>query len=386
MDRGIVPVGGTIGILGGGQLGRMMAIAGRAMGLHTVVWDPVPGPAGEASDAGIWAPYTDTDAFERFVAQVDRVTYEFENVDVTVARRLAERKPVFPPPDLLHISQHRLREKEAARLAGLETTPYAALESPDDVARAVESIGLPAILKTVQGGYDGKGQWPAATREDAWAGYEALKQADQPLIYERRVDFEREVSVVVARDQEGRTVTYPVSENQHRHGILDRSIVPARVEPQVAERARQHAIAMADGLNLVGVMALEFFVTAEGTVLFNEMAPRPHNSGHWTIEAALPSQFAQHMRAVAGWAVAEPQLLSPVVMLNLLGDDVPGGPERLHELVTVPGAQVHWYGKTAMRPGRKVGHVTVVAPTVEEALARAEAVRSQLGSGCASGT
>ncbi len=380
MDSRIVPVGGTIGILGGGQLGRMMALAGRSMGLRTVVWDPAPGPAGEAADHALWRPYNDTEAFDAFVSLVDRITYEFENVDYDAAMRLAAVRPVFPPPELLRASQHRLREKDTARRLGLSTTPYAALQTVDDVSRAVREVGLPAVVKTVQGGYDGKGQARASSLEEAVTAFHTLS-AQGVLIYEKRVEFEREVSVVVARGENGHVVTYPPTENHHFNGILDYSLVPAAVPQTVEVELIRQAEALADGLKLVGVMALEFFVGRDGRVLFNEMAPRPHNSGHWTIEAAFPSQFAQHMRAVAGWTVSAPRLLAPSVMLNLLGDLFMEGLDRLPDVLTVPGAALHWYGKSEMRPGRKVGHVTVVADTVEEALDRARRVKALLGGG-----
>lgn len=379
MDPILVPVGGTVGILGGGQLGRMMAIAARAMGVHTVVWDPLPnGPASDAADAAISAPYANDEAMEAFIRQVDAVTYEFENVDHRAVLRLAERRPVFPSPELLRVSQHRLREKDRAREYGLATTAYRALYRRADVAKALEEVGLPGILKTVRGGYDGKGQARVRTVEEGLAAFDRLHRHD-PLIYEREVPFQAEVSAVVARDQRGRTVTYPVTENHHANGILDYSVAPARIAEDAAQQVRRQAAALAEGLGLVGVMALEFFVTGGGQVLFNEMAPRPHNSGHWTIEAAWPSQFTQHMRAVCGWPVAEPRLLTPVVMVNLLGDLFLDGMERLPLVLDLPGVQLHWYGKDEMRPGRKVGHLTVVADSLKEALAEARKAKTLLG-------
>ena len=289
MANTIAPVGATLGILGGGQLGRMMALAAREMGIHTVIWDPgTESPAFEAADQAVIAPYDDLEARERFLRQVDRITYEFENVDYDTARALAESAPVHPSPELLYVSQHRLREKDRARQAGLETTPYAAVLTEEDVEQAVGNLGLPAVLKTVRGGYDGKGQAAVTDLDGALRGFRDLQPAAQgyPLIYEKRADFVAEVSVVVARDEAGRTVTYPVTENHHHHGILDYSVVPARVKPAVAERAQRGAERLAEDLGLVGLMALELFVMPDGRVLFNEVAPRPHNSGHWTLDAA----------------------------------------------------------------------------------------------------
>lgn len=380
MEKRVVPVGGTIGILGGGQLGRMMALAGRAMGLHTVIWEPSgPGPASEAADGLITEPFDDRTGLEQFSNAIESATYEFENVDVTAARTLQDRLPVFPPPEVLYVSQHRLREKDRARELGLSTTDYARVDSPDGAREAAQRVGTPGVFKTVSGGYDGKGQKRIQTVQEAEDAYRTLAQPGGVLIYERMVSFRAEVSVIVARDQYGRIETYPVTENHHANGILDFSVVPARIPDELAKRALDQARAMAEGLKLVGVMALEFFISEDGRVLFNEMAPRPHNSGHWTIEASVPSQFSQHMRAVAGWHIAPVTLLSPVVMVNLLGDLFENGLERLSSVLEVEGVQLHWYGKTTMRRGRKVGHLTVLGDSVDEALSRAHAAKALLG-------
>lgn len=382
MANTIAPVGSTLGILGGGQLGRMMAIAAREMGIHTVIWDPVvESPAAEAADAAICAPYDDPGAMAQFLSQVDRITYEFENVDYDTARALSQSKPVHPSPELLYVSQHRLREKDRARRAGLETTPYAAVSTMEDVERAIRDVGLPAVLKTVRGGYDGKGQAMVSNWDEALQGFRELQHASrgETLIYERRADFTVEVSVVVARDETGQTVTYPVTENHHHQGILDYSVVPARVPEEVRRRAQRGAEQLADDLGLVGLMALELFVLADGRVLFNEIAPRPHNSGHWTLDGAWPTQFTQHVRAVMGWRVAKPRLLSPTVMVNLLGDSFLDGLELLPHLMDLEGVQLHWYGKREMRPGRKVGHVNVLADDAAGALQGAREVKRRLG-------
>ncbi len=382
MANTIAPVGSTLGILGGGQLGRMMALAAREMGIHTVIWDPAAeSPAAEAADAAIRAPYDDPGAMEQFLSRVDRITYEFENVDYDTARTLSRSKPVHPSPDLLYVSQHRLREKDRARRAGLETTPYAAVSTWEDLELAMREVGLPAILKTVRGGYDGKGQAMVTNRDEAVTGFRELQHASHgdTLIYESRADFTAEVSVVVARDEMGQTVTYPVTENHHRHGILDYSVVPARVPAEVARRAQQGGVQLAEDLGLVGLMALELFVMADGRVLFNEIAPRPHNSGHWTLDGAWPTQFAQHVRAVMGWRVAEPRLLSATAMVNLLGDLFLDGLESLPHLMDLEGVQLHWYGKREMRSGRKVGHVNVLADDAAEALQGAREVKRRLG-------
>ena len=379
MAARIVPVGGTIGILGGGQLGRMMALAGRAMGLNTIVWDPQPnGPAHEIAGQVITAGFDSEDALWRFAEGVDVATYEFENVNYETTARLSRLKPVFPPPDLLYASQNRLREKDRARQFGLATTTYRAVSSDQEARQVASTVGLPGILKTVSGGYDGKGQFAVNVIDDAGAGFQTLHVGD-PLIYEKKVAFAKEISVVVARDQSGRVQTFPASENHHDQGILDWTVVPARVPDPIQKLALHQSASMAEGLELVGVMALEFFVTTEGELLFNEMAPRPHNSGHWTIEGAWPSQFTQHMRAVAGWPVASPRVVGPCVMLNLLGDLFLEDLDGLTRVLDWPGVQLHWYGKTEMRKGRKVGHVTVLADSVGEAIQRAREVKVALG-------
>lgn len=379
MASKVVPVGGTVGIMGGGQLGRMMALAARAMGLGTLIWDEVvKGPAHQAADDIIAAPFEDRSALAAFAARIDSATYEFENVNFETAQLLEQTVPVFPPPELLFTSQNRIREKDTARRWGLDTTRYGAVSSAGQAEAAAAELGTPGILKTTSGGYDGKGQFLVLSSAQALAGFQQL-HAGEALIYEKRVDFAAEVSVVVARDQSGRTVTYPVTENHHHDGILDWSLVPARMSPESAAQAVGQACALAQGLQLVGVMALEFFVTAEGRVLFNEMAPRPHNSGHWTIEGAWPSQFTQHMRAVAGWPVAQPIHLSPTVMVNLVGDFFMDGLAKLPQVLELSGVQLHWYGKEVMRPGRKVGHLTIVADSPEHALQTARQAKIMLG-------
>lgn len=376
----LVPGRGVVGVLGGGQLGRMMALAARAMGLGIVVWDPdASAPAGKVADRLLAVPYTDPAALEAFSELVDVVTYEFENVDYEASLRLTERRAVFPPPALLRVSQHRLLEKDAASRLGLQTTPYQAVNQVDDAVRAAQVLGTPGILKTVRGGYDGKGQARVGSVEAASRAFDELRGDEHPLIYERRVSLKREISVVVARDQHGRVEPFPVVENHHRDGILDWSLVPARIDPALQARATAQACRLAEGFHLVGVMAVEFFVSDQDEVLFNEMAPRPHNSGHWTIEAAWPSQFSQHMRAVAGWEIARPEWLRPTVMINLLGDLFLEGTEPLSRVLALPGVQLHWYDKAVMRPGRKVGHLTVIADTPDEAMQTAMQAKTVLG-------
>lgn len=385
MGESVSPGSGVIGILGGGQLGRMMALAARELGLGTVVWDPeLHGPASQAADAEMNEPYDSPRALASFVHRVQRVTYEFENIPADMASNIAQMRPLAPGAELLYVSQNRLREKERARRAGLQTVGYRAVGDMGDLQSAVAELGLPGILKTVSGGYDGKGQYRLLTLDDV-LGLSPLVGSDS-FIYEQMVSFACEVSVLVARDVFGQTVTYPVTENIHQNGILHKSLAPARVAPEVSRDARQSACRLAQDLGLVGVMAVEFFVTHDGQVLFNEMAPRPHNSGHWTIEGAFPSQFTQHMRAVAGWSVAEPKLLTPCVMINLLGDLFGEGCAALVPTLAVDGVQFHWYGKKEMRAGRKVGHLTALGDSVKEADQRAEEALAILREGQKNGS
>jgi 5-(carboxyamino)imidazole ribonucleotide synthase len=380
MATDMMGIGATVGILGGGQLGRMMSMAARAMGIRTVIWDPAPSsPAFVVADGSLALPYDSAEALGTFLSQVDRVTYEFENIDWELAQRIAEDKPVFPHPHILRTSQERVREKDTARQWGLSTTPYRRVGSVSEVVQAVRELGSPGVLKTATGGYDGKGQVVIREVSEAAQAFAALAGAG-PYIYEKWVHFVREVSVVVARDVQGTIVTYPVTENYHHHGILDYSIVPARISAAQRTLVEESARRLASGLQLVGVMALEFFVSEDGAVLFNEMAPRPHNSGHWTIEAAWPSQFTQHMRAVAGWPVVPPRWWGPAVMINLLGDlFLDGQWSRVAQVATLDGVQIHWYEKREMRPGRKVGHLTIVADSLDRALEQARMAKRLLG-------
>ncbi|AEJ39280.1 phosphoribosylaminoimidazole carboxylase, ATPase subunit [Sulfobacillus acidophilus TPY] len=372
-------VGDWIGILGGGQLGRMMALAAREMGFHLVVWDPDPdAPAKEVADVCLCKPWDDPTGRAEMLAHTQVITYEFENVDPGLAAALAESVPVFPPPAMLTTTRHRVREKTAVRAAGLLTTPFRPVSSASDLAEAAKTVGLPAILKTVEGGYDGKGQVPISDASEIDRAFDTLGAGQVELIWERRVSFIQEVSVIVGRGIDGRTVTFPVTENHHEKGILDWSVVPARISEAARQRADQAARRLAEFLGLVGVMAVEFFVTADEQVLVNEMAPRPHNSGHWTIEGALPSQFGLHIRAISGWPVTEPVWLGPTAMSNILGDHLLTGPWDLAGPLDRPGVSVHWYGKSAVRTGRKMGHITAVGSSREDVVERVITARQQL--------
>ena len=349
----------TIGILGGGQLGRMLALAAARLGFKCHVLCPDPrSPAFDVVRRVTEADYLDMAALDRFASDVDVVTYEFENVPAETATFLSARKPVLPDPKVLATTQDRLVEKQFVQSLGIGTAKFAAVDSGEGLAAALAAIGKPAVLKTRRFGYDGKGQMMIRDRADP-AMFEEL--GGQAQILEAFVPFEREISVVAARGQDGQVVTFDVTENEHQDHILKTSRVPAAVTPAVAAEARRIAERIAEAFSYVGVLAVEMFVVKDGaghTVLVNEIAPRVHNSGHWTIDGASVSQFEQHIRAVAGLPLGVPVRRGRIEMINLLGADVEDAPRYLAE----PGTAVHLYGKTGVRPGRKMGHVTRVFP------------------------
>ncbi len=346
----------TIGVLGGGQLGRMLALAAARLGFKCHIFAPSPdSPAFDVVHRVSCADYNDTEALDRFAADVDVVTYEFENVPAETATFLAARVPVLPDPQILATTQDRLAEKLFVRQLDIPTALFAAVAQPAELTAAIERIGLPAVLKTRRYGYDGKGQATIKNDtdlQDAWR-----EVGGQPCILEAFVPFEREVSVVAARGQDGAVECFDVTENEHREHILKTSRVPAALSQFAVHEARRIAEAIAQKFAYVGVLAVEMFVLpGGGEILVNEIAPRVHNSGHWTLDGASVSQFEQHIRAVAGWPLAKPIRRGRVEMINLLGSEV----EDLQRWLTVPGAAVHVYGKAAIRPGRKMGHVTRV--------------------------
>jgi 5-(carboxyamino)imidazole ribonucleotide synthase len=357
-DQGqIIPPGSVIGLLGGGQLGRMAAMAAARLGYKTHVYCP-PGdnPAPQVASASTIAAYDDNAALARFAAAVDVVSFEFENVPSAAAQALAAIKPTRPSPRVLHICQDRLREKDFLATIKVPTTRYMEVARAESLERAVREIGYPAVLKSAQFGYDGKGQvriGPETKLEEAWA------QMGAPLgILEGYVDFRLELSVIAARTLDGSVATYAPVENQHRNHILDTTIVPARIKPEIAMRAEAIGQHIATELGLVGIVAVEMFVTQNDEVLVNELAPRPHNSGHWSIDGAVTSQFEQFIRAICGLPLGSAERHSDAVMKNLLGDEIEGWREILAE----PGAKLHLYGKSHARPGRKMGHVTRLTP------------------------
>jgi 5-(carboxyamino)imidazole ribonucleotide synthase len=347
----------TIGILGGGQLGYMLALAGYPLGLHFRFLDPSPeAPVGRIAQR-VTADYSDHAALEKFSNGLELVTYEFENVPVAAARFLARRVPVYPPPAALEAAQDRLAEKTLFRKLGISTTDFLLVSKPSEFAPAIEKIGLPAVLKTSRMGYDGKGQWMLRSTEDVAKAKSELPKVS--LILERFVPFTRELSVLAVRSRTGETAFYPLVENHHRGGILRLSLAPApSLDPRIQRAAEDVARRVLESMKYAGVLAIEFF-EYQGRLLANEMAPRVHNSGHWTIEGAVTSQFENHLRAVLGLPLGSTAATGHCAMINLIGDL----PEP-SEVLAIPDAHLHFYGKVSRR-GRKLGHLTLRAASPE---------------------
>jgi len=343
-----LPPGGVIGILGGGQLGRMLSVAAARLGLKCIIFDPDPGaPAAQVAWRHVCAGYDDMDALDRFGAEVDVITYEFENIPTAALDRLGDAAPIRPGRRALAVSQDRLDEKRFLEGLGLSVAPYAAVDNRDDLLAAVETVGMPSILKTRRFGYDGKGQARLSGPGEVDRAWEAVQAA--PCVLEGFVDFEREVSVIGARALDGSVACFDPGENVHREGILRTTTLPAHISPALATDAVLLTGKVLNALDYVGVIGVELFVTDRG-LLVNEFAPRVHNSGHWTQDACLIDQFEQHIRAVAGWRLGDGARHADAVMTNLIGDDVAVWAET-------DGAALHLYGKAEARAGRKMGHV-----------------------------
>ncbi|KIA79840.1 phosphoribosylaminoimidazole carboxylase [Chromobacterium piscinae] len=367
-----------LGILGGGQLGRMFAVAAKTMGYRVTVLDPDENaPAAAFADRHIRAPYNDPAALRELAQSCAAVTTEFENVNADAMRELAKTTRVSPSGDCVAIAQDRIVEKSWINKAGLPTAPYLAIESVEDIQVDLAPY-LPGILKTARLGYDGKGQVRVKTAAEARAAY--ANQGGQACVLEKMLDLKLEVSAIVTRISAAQSAVFPVAENIHQDGILDESIVPARIDSALAAQAQSMAKKLADALDYVGVMAVEFFVLADDSLVVNEIAPRPHNSGHYTLTACLTDQFQQQVRAMCGLLPGRTDLLSPVVMVNLLGDvwKEGGGEPNWDVLVEAPNAQLHLYGKKTARPGRKMGHFNVMAASADEALEQARALKDTL--------
>ncbi len=374
--------GKTIGVLGGGQLGRMFAQAAQTLGYRVHVFEPVgPCPAGAVANKEVNASYEDTAALTAFARECDVVTYEFENIPSGPLETIAPLVPLHPRADVLHVTQNRQREKAWLRANGFPHVRYAeALDG--DIAAAVAHTGRPCVVKTADFGYDGKGQMKIETEADLEKAAAIFR--GRRCVVERWVDFSRELSVIVARSSAGEVKAFPVAENIHTHHILDFSMVPARVSPAVAREAEQLALAIAEKIGVVGLLAVELFHASNGDVLVNELAPRPHNSGHWSMDGGETSQFEQHVRAVCGLSLGPSTARTPTVMVNILGDAwkwrdgrVVGEPNWA-AILAEPRAKLHLYGKAEPRPGRKMGHFNVRSDSVDTALKLAEELKAKL--------
>jgi 5-(carboxyamino)imidazole ribonucleotide synthase len=376
-ERRVILPGSAIGVLGSGQLGRMFAIAARRMGYRVHVLSPDSDtPAGQVADLEVAAAYDDLDAVRAFASKVAVVTFEFENVPAATAAAAEERAPVRPGGGVLHVCQQRLREKGFLAGAGLPVPEFVAVRSSEDLRAGLDKVGTPAVLKTAAFGYDGKGQAQVGSLAEAEAAWAAVGR--QECILEAFVDFEREVSVVAARGLDGSFAHYGLIENAHRHHILDVSVSPAPVEPAVLGAAVALARAVLEALDVRGLLCVEMFVTRRGALLINELAPRTHNSGHLTVDACVTSQFEQQLRAVCGLPLGSTDRLRPAAMANLLGDLWAGGEPDWAAACAFPDVKLHLYGKAEARPGRKMGHLTALAPTTGEARDRVLAARKAL--------
>ena len=369
--------GSTIGMLGGGQLGRMFTIAARSLGYDVIVLDPdAHSPAGGLASEHLAGAYDDREALDYLAAQCDVVTTEFENIPAETLAYLAQSVAVHPSADALQVAQHRLREKEFFRAQGLDTAAFLAIETVADID-AASDFPFPAILKTSTLGYDGKGQIVCPDFAALAVAYQQI--GAKPCVLEQRIDLACEVSVVLGRAQDGTVTCFPIAENRHANGILDVTLVPASISNTLADRALDAARRIADGLDYCGVLAVEFFISTDGRVLVNEMAPRPHNSGHYTLDACATSQFEQQLRMVCGLPAGSCELHRPVAMLNLLGDIWPADSSPpWDEVLALPRAKLHLYGKREARPGRKMGHVNCLGDTIEDAETLLEQVRQLL--------
>lgn len=370
-----VAPGSWLGLLGGGQLGRMFTMAAQSMGYRVIVVDPGEhSPAGSVADCHIRSDYFDISALDELARRCAAVTTEFENVPAEALRRLANHCAVSPSADSVGVAQDRAREKRFLSGIGLGTAPYAVIASATDIDRADPSL-FPGILKRARFGYDGKGQARVADVDQAKAAFSAMEGA--LCVLERLVKLELELSVVVARGFDGEVRTYPVAENRHVDGVLDVSVVPARVSPAIAGAARDATVRVAEALDYRGVLCVEYFVVCGG-LLANEIAPRPHNSGHFSIDASYTSQFEQQVRVMCGLPLGDTALHCPAAMVNLLGDLWSGGEPPWRHVLSHPRAKLHLYGKSEARPGRKMGHYTLLAADADVALQAAETIRAAL--------
>ncbi|MEH7610559.1 5-(carboxyamino)imidazole ribonucleotide synthase [Gottfriedia acidiceleris] len=368
MNSKVILPGQTIGIIGGGQLGRMMALSAKEMGYKIAVLDPTPNsPCGQVSDIEITAEYSNLEAIKQLAKVSDVITYEFENIDVNALEYLDEHSYLPQGSELLKLTRNRLTEKTAIQNLGIKVAPFRLVENEEQFSEAVTVIGLPAVLKTTTGGYDGKGQVVLKSEEDFVEALELVKK--QQCILEGWVPFEKELSIIVARNSNGEVNTFPIAENVHINQILHTSSVPANTSKSVIETAENYAKKVASSFHLVGVLAIELFVTEDEQVYINELAPRPHNTGHYTMEAVETSQFKQHIRAVCNLPLGNTELLKPVVMVNILGEHVE---EVLNVMQNDSTLNVHLYGKEESKKGRKMGHINIMAASTEQAMQKVQ--------------
>ncbi|NBP25453.1 MAG: 5-(carboxyamino)imidazole ribonucleotide synthase, partial [Proteobacteria bacterium] len=373
----IISPGATLGVLGGGQLGRMFAIAARRLGYRVHVFCPeADSPAAPVADRTFVAPYDDLEQVRAFARSVDVVTFEFENVPSATSDACAEWVPVRPDGKVLHITQQRLREKGFLHDHGFPVTPFRAIHSQEDLETAARDLGLPGVLKTASFGYDGKGQRTIRSTAELPEAFAGLGGAEG--IYEAFVDFAQEVSVVGARTLDGEFAAFPVFENVHRHHILDVTVSPARIPPALETAARELSRGILEALDVIGLLTVELFVTRDGRLIVNELAPRTHNSGHLTLDACITCQFEQQVRAVCGLPLGSTELKNPAAMANLLGDVWTHGEPRWAQALSNPRLKLHLYGKASARPGRKMGHITATADTPEAAIQAVRDARSSL--------
>ena len=373
----MIAPGAVLGVLGSGQLGRMFTIAARRMGYRVHTYSPDSDtPTGQVADVEVVASYDDADALRAFAGKVNVVTFEFENVPSAATEVLASMVPVRPSPLALHVAQQRAREKRFLAAHGIPTVPFEVVTAAAELTTALERLGTPAIVKTAAFGYDGKGQQTAHTASDGARIWTALGGGE--LVVEKRISLQAELSVIAARGLDGQVAQYPLFENRHHNHILDVTTSPALVPPTVAAQATEIGRAVLEALNYVGLLCIEFFLSTDGELMVNELAPRPHNSGHLTFDAAVTSQFEQQVRAVCGLPLGSTDLMRPAAMANLLGDLWAEGEPNWAAACAHPDVKLHLYGKVTPKPGRKMGHLTATGRTVHEAQDRVVAARDAL--------
>lgn len=368
LNNKVILPGQTIGIIGGGQLGRMMALAAKAQGFRIAVLDPNPdSPCGQVADYKIIGAYEDLEAIDQLSNVSDVITYEFENIDADALAWVSKQAYVPQGTALLEITKDRIAEKAAIQEAGIDVAPYKVILTKQDIYDTIEKLDLPAVLKTSRGGYDGKGQLVIKNLNDIEQAGDLLKTG--ACVLEKWMPFSKEISVIVSRNSNGDTEIFPVAENIHINNILHQTIVPARISESAKTKAKAVALKLVESLQMVGTLAVEMFVMEDDAIYINELAPRPHNSGHYTMDACETSQFEQHIRAVCNWPLGSTKLLKPVVMVNILGEHQSS---LLEKIPALSNWKIHLYGKEEAKTGRKMGHVNLLRNTVEEALQESE--------------